>query len=115
MCQDAIQSTGHVEDVLAHELIHAYDYWRVDFDMNNCRQRACTEIRAANLSGDCRWTRELARGWWRIRAQHRACVQRRAILSLRDADACRECDVERVVADVLDSCISDTAPFIDVP
>ena len=63
LCQNYIQSGTQVEDALSHELIHAYDDCRVkDFDQRNCKQVACSEIRAANLSGDCKWTREMLRG-----------------------------------------------------
>lgn len=101
---------------MAHELIHAFDVCRVEFDPQDCRQRACSEIRAANLSGDCKWSREAMRGHWQtFKGQHRICVRRRAILSLTGCEACRDQDVERVVDQVFESCISDTEPFIDTP
>ena len=83
--------------------------------MLNCRQRACSEIRAANLSGDCRWSRELLRGNWRVRGQHRECVERRAILSLQGCMACKDQDIGKVIKEVFEVCINDTEPFIDVP
>lgn len=81
ICQEAIQTAGQVEDAMAHELIHAFDDCRIEggllgvvgipndgsnSDSNResiCRRLACSEIRAATLSGDCKWTRELLRGY----------------------------------------------------
>ena len=41
------------ELTLTHELIHAYDHCRAYMNWSNCVHHACSEIRAANLSGDC--------------------------------------------------------------
>lgn len=49
---------------MIHELIHAYDYCRANLVLENCRHHACTEIRAASLSGDCDFFNELKRGNW---------------------------------------------------
>ena len=35
-----------MNDVLTHELIHAYDFARVKYDVNNLRHLACTEVRS---------------------------------------------------------------------
>eukprot|EP00960_Hanusia_phi_P011310 330485-Hanusia_phi.AAC.1 len=43
------------EMTMTHELIHAYDHCRAYVDWSNCVHHACSEIRAANLSGDCKW------------------------------------------------------------
>ena len=39
---------------LTHELVHAYDHCRAYVDWSNCVHHACSEVRAANLSGDCK-------------------------------------------------------------
>jgi inner membrane protease ATP23 len=39
---------------LTHELVHAYDHCRAYVDWTNCVHHACSEVRAANLSGDCK-------------------------------------------------------------
>jgi len=82
-----------------------------------CKQQACTEVRAANLSGECRWLQELQRGnWQRIASQHQVCVKRRTLLSLRKNPACSKCiELEKIVDEVFKSCFNDTAPFIDIP
>jgi mitochondrial inner membrane protease ATP23 len=62
LCCGRIKSKEHASQVVTHELIHAYDYCRSKMSPDNFVHHACTEIRAANLSGDCDLTAELARG-----------------------------------------------------
>lgn len=50
ICSDAVRNRGHLEDTLAHEMVHAYDHlrWEVDFaGQQNLKQAACTEVRFA--------------------------------------------------------------------
>lgn len=70
---------------LVHELIHAYDLCRVHMKPENLYHRACTEVRAANLSTDCKFSVELRRGVVGLAGHHRACVKRRAVQSIRGA------------------------------
>ena len=117
LCQNWMDSSLQAEDTISHELIHAYDYCRVKFDKDNCRHNACSEIRAANLSGDCKWSREIFRGNFdKLMGQHQRCVKRRAILSLQSNLACRDCkDLGKLVDEIFSVCFSDTAPFLDIP
>ena len=117
LCDNWINDGITAEDTLAHELIHSYDHCRVKFDKDNCRHNACSEIRAANLSGDCKWSREMFRGnFGKIVGQHQRCVKRRAILSLKSNPACKDCkEVDKLVEEVFAVCFSDTAPFLDIP
>ena len=48
-----------MNNTLTHELIHTLDYCRAEIDWNNLDHLACTEIRAANLSGECFFSKEL--------------------------------------------------------
>ena len=56
-----------MNDTLTHELVHTLDYCRAELDWNNIHHLACTEIRAASLSGECFfWKENFARlkfGW----------------------------------------------------
>lgn len=45
LCENQISSKPHLEDTLAHELIHAYDHSTVHLNWNNPLHLACTEIR----------------------------------------------------------------------
>lgn len=58
-----------------HELIHAFDACRAkNLDWDCCEDHACSEVRAAALSGDCDWDMEFRRGnvsfigQWKVRA-----------------------------------------------
>jgi inner membrane protease ATP23 len=99
---------------ITHELIHGFDQCRVRMDPNDCAHVACTEIRAANLSGDCDIGAELERRGLRspsISGHQQKCVRRRAELSARGNPACLGRDVPKVVDDVYEACYADTTPF----
>lgn len=67
LCENNIYSQGHMNDTLTHELVHSYDHCRAQVDWNDIHHLACSEIRAANLSGECFfWKENFARfkfGW----------------------------------------------------
>ena len=84
LCEDQ-QQTQHpslVAASLAHELVHAYDQCRAHVRWNDCRHHACSEVRASNLSGECDFSNEVARGHFAVTNQQRACARRRAMLSV---------------------------------
>jgi len=102
---------------ITHELVHAFDACRVRLDAADCSHIACTEIRAANLSGDCDFGAEVGRLKWGVlplTGHQQVCVRRRAELSARMASACAHLTPAQV-ADTVDRvwkpCYSDTAPF----
>lgn len=75
------------------------------------------QIRAANLSGDCSAWQELMRGNLpllphRWAEQQRACVARRAALSVALNPSCgsRE-EADAAVRAMMDTCLADTAPL----
>ena len=40
-----MKDQGHLEDTMAHEMVHAYDHLRFKVDWtNNLRHAACTEV-----------------------------------------------------------------------
>ncbi|KIJ11335.1 hypothetical protein PAXINDRAFT_164113 [Paxillus involutus ATCC 200175] len=115
LCQGHFGDKKHMEDTLTHELIHMYDHCKFKVDWHNLRHHACSEIRANSLSGDCRYMRELGRGYVSFSKQHQACVRRRAILSVRANPKCPdEAAAERAVNEVWESCFNDTRPFDEV-
>ncbi|KAK5111513.1 Mitochondrial inner membrane protease atp23 [Meristemomyces frigidus] len=116
VCANHLRNRGHLEDTLAHEMVHAYDYLRFKLDPYDLRHAACMEIRASTLSGECRWTREFfTRGQWGLTQQLQECVRRRATLSVANRPGCKD-DVHaaRVVNEVWDSCFNDTRPFDEI-
>jgi inner membrane protease ATP23 len=98
---------------IAHELVHAYDYCRADLDVSSCRHMACTEIRAANLSGECDFGAEFSRVGFplHLAGHQQRCVRRRAEKSISMSQACIGQDAKLNVDDVFEHCYSDTAPF----
>ncbi|KAJ1922294.1 Mitochondrial inner membrane protease atp23 [Mycoemilia scoparia] len=115
LCWNGFFSKDHMEDTMAHEMIHAYDHCNFKVNWLNLEHHACSEIRAASLSGDCRLLRELKRGHYGFIKQHQKCVKRRAILSLLSNPSCKSKeDAERAVNKVFDSCFNDTRPFDEI-
>ncbi|KAL7746434.1 Mitochondrial inner membrane protease atp23 [Sorochytrium milnesiophthora] len=114
LCQNRFVTKQHMEDTIVHELVHAFDHCMFKYDPSNCRHFACTEIRAANLSGDCAFAQEFARGNFALKKQHQACVKRRAVLAVSYNPQCRDV-AEQVVDQVYASCFADTRPFNTIP
>jgi mitochondrial inner membrane protease ATP23 len=97
ICQEAIRNRQHMEDTLSHELVHMYDHCKFNVDWTNLRHHACSEvcllrlgrskfvgnkhtmsyhqIRANNLSGDCKFTREVRRGFLSFSKQHQVILR----------------------------------------
>ena len=44
LCENNIFSQGHMNDTLTHELVHSYDFCRVQLDWGNLQHLACTEV-----------------------------------------------------------------------
>ncbi|KAJ1395689.1 Peptidase M76, ATP23 [Sesbania bispinosa] len=60
VCSNETESQDGVNQVIIHELIHAFDDCRAaNLDWTDCAHHACSEIRAGHLSGDCHYKREL--------------------------------------------------------
>ncbi|CAF9923835.1 MAG: Mitochondrial inner membrane protease atp23 [Gomphillus americanus] len=116
LCANHFRNRGHVEDTLAHEMIHAWDHLRFKVRHGDLWHAACMEIRASNLSGECRFTREFfTRGQRKFTQQHQECVRRRAILSVSARPQCESIEqATKAVDDVWNSCSRDTRPFDEI-
>ena len=120
LCQQWVaKQPGEVENTLVHEMIHAYDDTRAIVNWNDLTQHACTEIRAANLSGDCNFERELSRSNinpLRFAGTGKRCVRRRAQLSVAMHPDCPDEAAARAAVDrAWDICYKDVAPFDENP
>lgn len=120
MCQEwAVEQPNEVPNTVAHELIHAYDDARANLDWTNLVHHACTEIRAANLSGDCTFWRELNRSNvhpLNVSKAGERCVRRRAQLSVAMNPLCpSERAAESAVDKAWSVCFRDMAPFEAAP
>ncbi|CAK4086507.1 unnamed protein product [Aphanomyces euteiches] len=115
LCQNHILDQEWMNRTLAHELIHAFDHCRAKIDWRtDCDSHACSEVRAAALSGDCDFALELARGNVNIAKQHQICARRRAELSLQHNPMC-EGKVKACVDRVFDTCYKDLHPYPEIP
>ncbi|KAJ2823578.1 Mitochondrial inner membrane protease atp23 [Coemansia erecta] len=115
LCYNRLFGKGHQETTMVHEMIHAYDQQNFNLKWFNLEHHACTEIRAASLSGDCTWFQELKRNKVGFLKHHQVCVKRRAILSLTSNPMCKsEKHAEAAVNKVFQSCFTDTCPFEEI-
>ncbi|KAL3347493.1 hypothetical protein AABB24_021259 [Solanum stoloniferum] len=111
-----MQIQDEVNQVLIHELIHAYDECRAgNLDWANCAHHACSEIRAGHLSGDCHYKRELLRGYLKIRGHEQECVKRRVMKSMSGNPNCSETASKDAMEAIWDVCYNDTKPFDRAP
>ncbi|KAF4321813.1 hypothetical protein BBO99_00004500 [Phytophthora kernoviae] len=94
LCQNHIPDQEWMDRTVAHELIHAYDHCRNKIDWNNCEHHACSEIRAAALSGDCNWKYEFFRKNFNVNQQHQ---------------------VDECIEKVFDTCYRDVSPYREIP
>ena len=49
LCENAIYTQSAMENVLTHELIHAYDNCRIKYDPDNVKHLACTEVFVSSI------------------------------------------------------------------
>ena len=120
LCENWVaQEPTEVTNTLAHELVHAYDDARAYIDWTNLVHHACTEIRAASLSGDCTFGREVNRsqvGPLSFGGAGKRCIRRRALLSVALNPMCSgTAEAESAVDRAWEICSQDTAPFEKVP
>ncbi|KAF7246497.1 hypothetical protein EYD10_07235 [Varanus komodoensis] len=116
LCQNNIHYQAHMNRVVTHELIHAFDHCRAHVDwFNNVKHLACSEIRAANLSGDCSLKNEMARFKFGLKQHHQTCVRDRAIRSILAVRKVSKEMAEQAVDEVFESCFNDHEPFDRVP
>ncbi|KAI8093548.1 metalloprotease ATP23 [Halteromyces radiatus] len=115
LCQNRLGTKTRQEHTMVHEMVHMYDHHKFKVNWSNLRHHACSEIRAASLSGDCNWSSEIQRGFYTFTKQHQACVKRRAILSVAQNPNCKDkAEAERAVSSVFESCFADTRPFDEI-
>ncbi|RWR91663.1 mitochondrial inner membrane protease ATP23 [Cinnamomum micranthum f. kanehirae] len=116
VCSNHTNIQDEVNQVVIHELIHAYDDCRAaNLDWANCAHHACSEIRAGHLSGDCHYKRELLRGFMKIRGHEQECVRRRVMKSVTANPYCSESAARDAMEAVWDVCYNDTKPFDRAP
>lgn len=81
----------------------------------SCEAMACTEIRAALLSGECSFTNELVAGNPGFVNQGKKCIIERATGSTQRHKNCEGAIGESAVYAVYDTCVNDRRPFGRMP
>eukprot|EP01063_Lacrimia_lanifica_P011472 TRINITY_DN18244_c0_g2_i1.p1 TRINITY_DN18244_c0_g2~~TRINITY_DN18244_c0_g2_i1.p1 ORF type:complete len:243 (+),score=83.12 TRINITY_DN18244_c0_g2_i1:73-801(+) len=120
LAQRENQSYHAVATSLRHELLHAFDDARAKVDPTNCLHHACSEIRAARLSGECALGNEMLRGRSLATgdgtnlSQGEQCVKRRATLSVSHNPSCARM-AQHAASTVWEQCIKDNAPYHKFP
>ncbi|XP_065185851.1 mitochondrial inner membrane protease ATP23 homolog [Sycon ciliatum] len=122
VCENAVRNGQQVERVLAHELVHAYDHCRAHVNWSYLPHWACSEVRAAALSGECSLTvskfMQTAAGMmpWRLHKGGVDCARRHAIRSLQALRSDLEmAEIETAVDSVFVPCYLDSEPFDVIP
>ncbi|AAS50429.1 AAR064Wp [Eremothecium gossypii ATCC 10895] len=117
LCQNRIRDKWQMEDTLSHELVHQFDELKFEVDWMNLKHHACSEVRASNLSGECRLSQEFFRRGFNgsFGRGHQECVRRRAVLSVMGNPKCKDkAEAEQIVDEVWQSCFNDTRPFEEI-
>ncbi|XP_051856616.1 mitochondrial inner membrane protease ATP23 homolog [Antechinus flavipes] len=116
LCQNNIHNQAHMNRVVTHELIHAFDHCRAHVDwFANVKHLACSEVRAANLSGDCSLPNEMIRFNFGLKQHHQTCVRDRALRSILAVRKVSKEDAQKAVDEVFESCFNDHEPFGRIP
>ncbi|XP_009466995.1 PREDICTED: mitochondrial inner membrane protease ATP23 homolog isoform X2 [Nipponia nippon] len=88
LCQNNIRHQSHMNRVVTHELIHAFDHCRAHVDwFKNVKHLACSET----------------------------CVRDRAIRSILAVRKVSKETAEKAVDEVFDACFNDLEPFGRIP
>lgn len=104
LCCDKLSSAEEVEEVLTHELIHAYDYIVRGVDMKSGEEMACSEVRAAAFA-ECR--NKPGYFWEYFK---KSCVRGVAIRATKLNDE----NAEELVSKVFAKCYDDKMPFVNI-
>ncbi|XP_051026660.1 mitochondrial inner membrane protease ATP23 homolog [Acomys russatus] len=116
LCQNNIRNQAHMSRVVTHELIHAFDHCRAHVQwFTDVRHLACSEIRAASLSGDCSLVNEIFRWRFGLKQHHQTCVRDRAVLSILAVRTISREEAQKAVDEVFEPCFSDREPFGRIP
>ena len=108
ICSNICQTPSKVEEILAHELVHLYDYCTINLDLTKSDHLACTEVRAANLA-HCKnqFYDALSHQRWK---SHADCVKHKAASSVRVIKGISHSEAMKIVEKVFPKCYHDLEP-----
>ncbi|XP_037869104.1 mitochondrial inner membrane protease ATP23 homolog [Bombyx mori] len=113
VCQNVSTRKGMVQGVLAHEMIHMFDFCRNELDFKNMEHLACTEIRAANLT-HCSFASAWSQGdasWTKIKKAHEDCVKTKALYSVLAVRQIDKLEAVDIIEKVFPKCYQDLEPI----
>ena len=120
LCSNVLVEKTDYDNAMKRHLIRLYDYKRSEnYNFDNCKHLACTEVRAALFHSHCNAATERSQfaSTFSSSASTKArtdanefCVREKAIEMLSERDKC-SAKAERYVDYVFDKCKTDTAPF----
>lgn len=113
VCQNTVHSQSKMQGVLAHELIHMFDYCRNKVDFQNIDHLACTEVRAANLI-HCSFMSAMIQGSaspFHIKQAHQDCVKNLAKASLMAVRNLTEEQAKMAIEKIFPMCYNDLEPI----
>jgi RHS repeat-associated protein len=105
ICWNKLGREESAIQTIAHELVHAYDDC-VGGDIKDCEDRACREVRAADLSRNC----DYGGVFYQSGESYRACVKRVAALATGYDRRCG--DGTTAVNNVFNRCFSGLGVFL---
>ena len=108
ICSNMCLTPQKVEEILAHELVHLYDFCTSNLDLTRNDHLACTEVRAANLT-HCKsqFYDTVTRLQW---TSHTDCVKRKAANSVRVIKRISQSEALSIVENVFTKCYRDLEP-----
>ncbi|CAG9585266.1 unnamed protein product [Danaus chrysippus] len=113
VCQNVCTKKSMVQGVLAHEMIHMFDYCRNELNFKNMEHLACTEIRAANLT-HCSFMSAWSQGdasWTKIKQAHQDCVKTKALYSVLAVRQIGKAEAVDIIEKVFPKCYADMEPI----
>ena len=108
ICSNICLTPHKVEEILAHELVHLYDFCTINLDLTKSDHLACTEIRAANLA-HCKNQFYDAISRQQL-TSHTACVKHKAASSVRVIKGIPQAEALKIVENVFTKCYQDLEP-----
>ena len=115
--QDSKLPLSELKDTISQQLIFDYDRCRAYFDELNMQHAACSYIRAFNLSGQCKWLREIKSGELTILGPHnehqQKCVKRKTFAKLSEQFGQNQSEnqIEETIENIFERCYNDFEPL----
>ncbi len=103
LCENKLPTRGAAIEAAVHELVHAYDDCK-GTNWSSCSDRACSEIRAIDLSGQC----AIKGSYRQAHESYRQCVVKYATKSTEADPKCKP--AQGTVESVYNKCFADKSP-----